>query len=237
MLVLLTRPRQQSLATARTLRALGYRCLLDPMLVIRQVGFPPPGAEDVAAVLLTSANAAMAMNEALLHRPVFAVGRATAVAARNRGAEDVREAAGDGAALAELVGKSLAPAAGRLLHLAGEEVREGMAEPLIAAGYRYEKIVVYRAEPASRLSPRTVSAFKDRELDAVLLFSPRTAAIFRSLVEAADLGANLGATAAVCLSEAVAEPIRGLGWREVLVAAERDQKALVACLEAIERRW
>ena len=47
---------------------------------------------------------------------------------------------------------------------------------------------------------------------------------------------SLGTVTAICLSAAVAGPLRGLAWADVLIAASRDQQALLACLETIARR-
>lgn len=232
MLVLVTRPRSQSLATARTLHALGHRVIIDPMLVIRSVPREPIDADGVAAVVLTSRHGAGGLDPALAGLPVFAVGRATAAAARARGFEDVRIGPGDGKALARMLVGQIAPSDGTIMHVCGEEIRPGLKETLVEAGLAYQRCVVYRASPACSLSTRTVSALREGTLGAVLLFSPRTAANFRELVEQADLDRYLRPVAAVCLSEAVAEEVRGLDWRDVRVAAERDQSALLACLEA-----
>ncbi|HET6469384.1 MAG TPA: uroporphyrinogen-III synthase, partial [Geminicoccaceae bacterium] len=146
----------------------------------------------------------------------------------DRGA--VREGSGDGAGLATLVAAALPPGAA-VLHLAGEDVREGVEEGLAARGLVYRRRVVYRALPATDLAPATVAALAEWRLGAALFFSPRSAGHWAALVERRGLQDVLAGTAAVCLSEAVAAPLRGLGWRRVEVAPRRDQTALIDCLE------
>ncbi|MCS6878265.1 MAG: uroporphyrinogen-III synthase [Geminicoccaceae bacterium] len=231
MRILLTRPRQQSLATARLLHSKGHRVLIDPMLTLRHVPHEPISGEGVAAVVLTSANALPGLDEPLRRLPVFAVGQATAQAALAAGCTDVVAGSGEGIELAELVRARIPPSAGIVLHVCGEEVRDGLQRALETAGYRYERLVVYRAEPATRLAPRTIEALQRRELDAVLFYSPRTARTFAELVEREGLVEQLRHTSAVCLSEAIAEEIRRLPWRSIEVAARRDQSALLACLD------
>jgi uroporphyrinogen-III synthase len=184
LLVLVTRPRAQAEATAVALRALGHEPLLDPMLVIEPL--PPPdltGQENIAAVVLTSANAVPALPASLKDRPVFAVGPATAEAAKAAGCRDVRAGSDDGRALAGLVSRALPPGAGAVvLHLAAEEVREGLAAGLRDAGLAYRHVVAYRAVPSARLAPATSRALVDGRLGAALFFSPRTAAVFAAHV-------------------------------------------------------
>ena len=83
--VLVTRPRQQALLTARRLHALGHRAIIDPLLVVRTIDAGPLDVRPIAAVLLTSSNGLRGMDERLKALPVFAVGRATATGAQRAG--------------------------------------------------------------------------------------------------------------------------------------------------------
>lgn len=231
MRILLTRPRQQSLSTARSLHAKGHRVLIDPMLHLRHVPHEPITGEGVAAVVLTSANALPGLDDPLRRLPIFAVGQATAQAAIAAGCPQVEAGPGDGVELAALIRERIPPEAGTILHVCGEEVRDGLQEALEGAGYRYERLVVYRTEPASRLQSRTVQALESHELDAVLFYSPKTARTFAELVVREGLAEHLRHASAVCLSAAIAEEIRDLPWRSIEIAARRDQSALLACLE------
>ncbi len=77
----------------------------------------------------------------------------------------------------------------------------------------------------------TEDALRTARLDAVLLFSPRTAALFAALVQAAGLEPGLRRVVAACLSPAVAAEVAGLPLRAVRVAEARDQKALLRRLD------
>jgi uroporphyrinogen-III synthase len=230
MLVLVTRPQEQADETARLLRRAGHEPLLDPLL--RIVRLPPPAVEprSIAAVAVTSANAVPALSALPPTVPVFAVGKATALALRAAGREVAGIAAGDGHALAALLSGSL-PAGSAVLHLCGRDVREGLAEDLTAAGLAYWRAVVYEAAPAERLAPTTEAALRALRLDAVLLFSPRTAALFTTLIRATGLVPGLERVIVACLSEAVAAELAGLPFRAVRVAEARDQKALLRRLD------
>ena len=234
MLVLVTRPREQAAETARRLRALGHEPLLDPVLEIRQLPLAPPAFEGVAAIAITSANAAPVLASVPVALPVYAVGVATARAARAVGRAEVHSADGDGIDLAAVLRRSLTASAGTILHLAGEDVREGLEGCLVAAGYRSRRAVVYAAAPAPDVGGEVAAAIAARRVDAALFFSPRSAALWTVRIEAAGLAGDLAGTLAACLSEAVAAGLAGLPFKAVRVAASRDQNALLRCLEG---RW
>ena len=188
------------------------------------------------ALVLTSANAAPALSAPARQLPVFAVGDATARAAERAGCGEVMSAQGAGADLARLIARRCRPEHGALLHLSGENVRPGLAEELAAAGFDLRRRMVYRAVAASALSPATVEALARRQVEAVLLFSPRSARTFVALIARHGLHNGLAAAAAICLSAAVAQPCRELIWRAVYQAAAPDLGALLQALEAARRR-
>ena len=228
--VLVTRPREQAGTTAEALAAMGHEALIDPVMRIEPLPLPDITPDGVAAVVVTSANAARRLPAQLCRLPVFAVGAATAVAAREAGATDVRAGDSDGRALADLVGRTVRPAAGEILHLAGTKVRPGLEEELRAAGYAYRRVPAYRAIPCPALGEATRGVLAKDRLDAALLFSPRTTAIWRSLVEAAGLQDRLGRVIAACISEAAAAELTGLTLADVRIAPRPEQTALLRCL-------
>lgn len=231
MLVLVTRPLAQATRTARQLEQRGHDVLIDPVLELRQLPVPPIGA-DVTAVAVTSANAAPALAGIDPALPVFAVGEATAAAARAVGRHAVLVAEGDGIALARLIGRSATPGRGTILHLAGTDVRPGFEQELALSGHGYRRAIVYETAPTAGMDPAAETAIRQHRLGAVLLYSPRSAALWAAKVLRLELGPHLHATIAACLSEAVAEPLRALPLREVRVARSAEQKSLLGCLDA-----
>ncbi|HEX9325441.1 MAG TPA: uroporphyrinogen-III synthase, partial [Reyranella sp.] len=108
MRVLIIRPEREATALAAALAERGHTPVIAPLF---RLEFLHPPAEFSAAlancqaVLLTSANGARALAEASAQRgrPIFAVGDTTASTAEGLGFSDVLSAAGDAAALVELV--------------------------------------------------------------------------------------------------------------------------------------
>ena len=228
MRVLITRPQDDAEALAAALRAQGVDSLIAPLLTIETIDTAPPDLAGVQALLFTSANGARAFARASTARdlPVFAVGDATARSARAAGFARVESAAGAVDDLAALVGARLDPAAGALLHAAGADVAGDLAAALGARGFAVRRVTLYRAHKAAHLPEAAARAIAEGALDAVLFFSPRSAATFVTLAIKAGVGPALSRLDALCLSEAVAEAARQGTWRSVAVAAKPEQPAL-----------
>lgn len=232
MLVIVTRPRAQSERTAELLRKAGHRAIIDPVLEITPLPLPPLPAAKLAALAITSANAAHALAALPTHLPVFAVGGATAAAVERTCGRAPQVAQGDGRALGRLIEATLPPTAGEIVHLAGRHVRDGLGELLTASGYVYRRLTVYEASPTCGMAPETVEALRRSRVDAVLLYSPRTARLWAAKVRSSGLARSLGRVVAVCLSPAVAAELQGLDLAGIRVAPAPDQAALLRCLEA-----
>jgi uroporphyrinogen-III synthase len=231
MRILVTRPREDAAGLVAALAARGHEALVEPLLTIvpRDPVDWPPGHERAQALLVTSANGvrAFARLDGRRGLPVYAVGDASATTARDLGFAAVTSAGGDVNDLAALVRDRVDPAAGPLLHPAASRLAGDLQGMLAAQGFSVLRAVLYDARPAGALSPESTRAINAGSLDAVTLFSPRTATAFASLIAAAGLAPACGRIAALCLSPAVAAQIGGLAWRAVIVAAQPDQAALL----------
>jgi uroporphyrinogen-III synthase len=234
--ILITRPVEDSGAFAAALRARGHACDIAPMLVIA----PAPEAKGpldltgVQAILFTSANGvrAFAARSENLALPVFAVGEASAEAARAEGFAQVESAGGDVEDLTRLVAARLEPAQGALFHGAAREVAGDLKGALESHGFEVRREVLYEARAAEALSPGVRTSLMNGEIDAISFFSPRTAETFVALARAAGVTPALANCDALCLSVAVAEAVRVVSWRSVRVAARPNRDAL---LESIDR--
>jgi uroporphyrinogen-III synthase len=238
---LVTRPEEDAAPLAAALAERGVEVTVEPLLSIRPIPDAPADLQGVQALLFTSANGARSLAALAATRdlpgwrelPAFAVGDASAAAAREAGFARVESAGGDVAALARLVIDRLDPKQGALLHAAGSAVAGDLGGLLGAAGFTVRREMLYEAKPAEQLSPATVTALTDRGFDLVLFFSPRTAATFVTLARAAGEGVVEGcaAAAAVCLSPAVATAAGELPWREVQTAARAELPALLDLID------
>lgn len=236
-LLVVTRPRAQAAELEAELERRGFGCMVEPLLeIVPDAGAPPP-LEGVQALLLTSANAAPVLQRLESELPLYAVGEATAEAARAVHRGPVVASGGTATELARMVRQRLEPAAGALLHLSGREVRAELGKSLAAAGFALRRHIAYRAETADRLSSDLETRLRSGTVAGILLFSPRTAQVLVELVRARGLAAAFGSVEAVCLSPAVADAASGLVWRAHRVAASPRTAALLALLDGPKRRW
>lgn len=199
--------RPESGASATVGRALerGLEAVAAPLFEVEPLAWEVPDADRFDGLLLTSANAARYSGTQLRRLPVYAVGDATADAARELGYAIAR--VGDGG-VDQLLGSIDSDV--ELLHLCGADRRRPSN-----ASQRITAIAVYRAVPVD-LPDLTVAR------DAVVLVhSPRAG---RRL---AELMRERGSTIIAAISPAAAEAA-GDGWAAVECAEKPNDDALLA---------
>lgn len=227
--ILITRPEEDAASLAEILTGLGHQVHIEPLLSVRLRKDAVLDTAGAQALLFTSANGVRAAARLTAERglPALCVGDATARAARDAGFATVESASGDVHDLAVLVRGTSRPEAGPLVHVAGTVSAGDLAGDLTASGFEVRRAVVYEAVAVERFSSKTQAAINDRRIDAVALFSPRTARTFARIVQEAGLGSMLDTVDLLCLSTAVAEALGALPRRRLLVAAEPTQTALI----------
>lgn len=206
--VLVLRPEPAASATVERAQAAGLNARAVPLFTIEPIAWTLPDVGSFDGLLLTSANSVRHAGELLRQLrglPVYAVGDATADAARERGF-DIK--ATGAAGIDRLLG-SIEPDL-NLLHLCGRDRKEpASAKQSITA------LPVYGAR-----------AVEDPDLGdlancVALLHSPRAAERFAELVS------DKSAVAIVAISPAAAQAA-GPGWNCVAAAAEPNEEALLA---------
>jgi uroporphyrinogen-III synthase len=226
--VLITRPEHQAAETARRVAALGYRPILAPMLQVHRLSAELP--DDAGALLITSANAVPSLPAWARNRPVLAVGDATAALIRRAGFPHVLSAEGDAQALAATTRRHVPPGIPLLL-LAGKDQGADLAEVLSDSGWPVTRAKVYDTVPATTLPPDATAALRQDAVHAALFFSARTAFAFIDLVLAKELGPHLAHTDACAISPRAAHALGRLAWRQIRIAAQPTQDAILALLQ------
>ena len=236
MRLLITRPEEDARQLAAALAGKGIDTLIQPMMTVTYTS-PGTDASDpdlagVQALLITSANGIRAFARRSENRQiaVIAVGDASARTARDLGFDTVESARGDVETLAALVAGELTPEDGALLHVAGTTMAGNLSGALSNAGFDVCRAVLYDSRAVAGLSEETTEALEGETLDGVLLFSPRTGVLFEALVRDAGLADKLATMTAYCLSQAVADKVRGLDWADMIVAVQPNQDALLAVI-------
>jgi uroporphyrinogen-III synthase len=232
MRLLLTRPAVDAGIFAQAMAGLGHDAVIAPLMEVRLQSGPPIALDGVQAVLATSANGIRGLAERTVRRDVtiYAVGPQTAEAATAAGFARVHNASGDASALVELVAAEADPKGGTLLHAAGKETAGRVRQALQAHGFTVETLVLYDAQAVTQLPAAAALGLREAALDGVLLFSPRSAKVFASLVAAAKLAPACAKLTAYCISAATAAALTSLTFARVAVAGTPNQEAMLALL-------
>lgn len=205
MRVLILRPEPENAATAERVAALGCVAIRFPLFGIAPIDWAPPNPTGFDAIVLTSANAARHAGPAMkIYRglPLFAVGEATAAAARAAGFSRIETGGRDAAELGALL-------SGRVLHLAGAEHRP------IPTTARLTVRVVYASVPLA------VTSLPDT--DVVLVHSPRAG------TRLAELAKDRALLSIIAISRKAAKAC-GEGWGTLHIATAPRETAMLDCL-------
>jgi len=241
MRLLVTRPEPDALRLRAALEERGHEATVEPLLAVSYAGADPIELEGVQALIATSRNALRALKSHPLRGearrlPLFAVGRATAAEARTLGFGVVVTGAGTAEELVAHIVSVVDPAAGLLLHLAGDTLAGDLAGELEAHGFRVARAVVYRMEPAQALSEDTVAQLAEGEIDGVILMSPRTATIYAGLMRRQGLLGAAGRLVHFCLSPAVARRLAPLGEVRAEIASSPRLEEVLALIDRTAAR-
>jgi uroporphyrinogen-III synthase len=231
MRILITRPEPDGERTAQKLRERGCDVVLAPVLRIKLIDQADLGTGPWDAVAMTSANAAHALDRharrpEITRLPVLTVGRRTAEAAHAVGFTDIASANGNEPALAHLIGTCLARGK-KILYLAGEDRAGDLATAVAPHGVRVDTIMVYRAVATDCLPEAVAAALRAGEVNGVLHFSRRSAAIYLDCARAAGVLDSALQPFQYCISKAVAEPLMVAGAKQIAIAKSPEENALL----------
>lgn len=210
--LVIVRPEPGASATLERAAALGLGALAMPLFAVEPLAWDPPDPGEFDALLLTSANAVRhsgAGLEAFRALPAYAVGEATAAAARGAG---LIVAASGEAGVERLL--AAVPPDLRLLHLCGEHRTDSVARQAIASVPVYRSIELPPPEGFGRIEGQVVA-----------IHSPRAG---RRLDELADSAAIDRPSVRIAAISAAAASAAGAGWERCEAAPRPDEPALLA---------
>ncbi|MDH6231487.1 uroporphyrinogen-III synthase [Mesorhizobium soli] len=229
--VLVTRPEPGASATASRLRDAGFEPIVMSLSRTQAVRVELSAvSESIGAVAITSANAIRHAPSELIAKfsgkRCFAVGRKTAMAARNAGFSEVIEGPGEAVGLARLVSAELSEGA-ELAYLTGRVRLPDFEQSLASSGHRLSVIETY---DTVFVTDAALPELADGPLDAVLLYSAKAAQAFSALADGNPLLAD---ASCICLSERVAGGLQHVESGRVFVSVEPTEDALLALLAEV----
>lgn len=234
MRVIVTRPEEDAGPLRCRLESLGHAVIMAPLMRIAARPDVVIPARPWQAAVATSANGIRCLPDpqALGHVPMLTVGPQSLAAARQAGFAAAEAHGGNVDGLAAHIAATRQPARGPILYLSGSETAGDLQGRLADAGFDVVRVVLYDAVPANDLG-EAAAALRGDAADAVLLYSPRSARLWRGLVETAGLAQQAGRLASLCLSRNVAVALPET-WRK-LVAEMPENAAMLRLLEELQR--
>jgi uroporphyrinogen-III synthase len=228
--VLVTRAEPGASLTCQRLAALGYHAVNAATAQIAATD-GAPNWTGAGAIIVTSPNGASQLTR--LRAPsslkIFAVGPASAAAARAAGHDHVVTGSGDAAGLLDII--LSAPDPGRLIHVRGRDQAFDLSGALNAMGRDAHSHIAYEARMAEALPAPALEALGPRAI--VLIHSPLGAERLLALAEAGRRLSALGSSHILAISEAAAGPLRHSGAGRVTVAKRPDEASMLDTLKAI----
>ncbi len=179
----ITRAQPGADATAARVHVLGHTTLVAPLLAVEVLENVEVDLGGVGALAFTSANGLRAFARLSADRSlrVFAVGAATAQAARQAGFKQVLSADGDVAALARGIASRRAEISGVVLHPGAAELAGDLAGALEQARVEVRALTLYDTLP-TRFEPRQIEQLAD--VDIALVHSAKAAAALAAILKA-----------------------------------------------------
>jgi uroporphyrinogen-III synthase len=225
--VWITRAEPGATATAGRVQAIGLNPIVAPLLTVEALD-TPLDLDGVAAIAFTSMNAVKAFAARSDWRgvPAFAVGDATAKAARRAGFAEVASADGEMIALIKLLGEVRPD--GVVLHPRGRHQAGDFLGGLKRLGLVGRDVALYDTPAVEALPPNVAEALEEREVAAVLLHSPRAAEILAGLAGDVDFSE----TVAFGLSSHCLGPLKRMAFADLIKAKRPREDALVDALLA-----
>ena len=228
--MLITRPEPDAQSSLARLRALDIAGVAAPLMerVTLDVSLPP--ADGFSAVVLTSANAVRTLVDRgvvadYAQLPVLAVGERTARDAERAGFARVSSAAGSLGDLVNAIG--LSGLKGPLFYPTGKHQSADLAKAVAPMGVLVATAKIYDMVAIAALPAAILGALRDGGIDAVLVYSRRTAEIFAQLAQSLERPQRqrLGM---LCMSEAVAEPLLEAHFNRISLADRPEEEAMMA---------
>jgi uroporphyrinogen-III synthase len=223
--VWITRAQPGADATAERVRKLGLEAVVAPLLQVRTIEGAVIDLADASAIVFTSANAVAAFAARSDNRSlrVFAVGDATALAARAQRFANVLSAQGDVKALAAALAARRRELPGVILYPAAAEPAQDLAGALAAVGLQVRQTALYET---AHVAPPEALAARLPEIEGVLVHSAKAARALAGYLKQ-NPAPHL---AAFCLSAQVARPLARTALAVRVAAAAPNETALLALI-------
>jgi len=238
-MILIIRPQPDANRDVALLKRYGVPALASPSMKAMQLHYKLPNSTDFSGIIMTSRNAVEAIatsgyTAAWAKMPVFAVGAASAAAARDAGFSDIIIGTGGGAGLLPLIRRYISDKIGKqdignlpLFWPSADEISFDMVAALAAHEIVVQRLRVYQMVASGELDAVTRDKIDKGAIAAVVAMSSRSILIFQKNLDAAGKGSSREEMTLIAGSAAIAAAA-GDGWQMVYVARQPRRSRLLA---------
>ena len=244
--IITIRPEPDASLDVNWLRRYHVPSIAVPMMEAKPQSFDLPTRPIAQAIIFTSRHAVTAIAEiasinkkdalgALRSLPVYAVGRRTALAARQAGFDQVTTGPGDANALVPLMIANLNPSAGNILWPSASIISFDIAGRLADFGYTVQKIPVYAMLATRHITSELPTRLAACSSAAVVAMSARSIKLFSQMLNTIQFAGYRNRITVIASSKAIAATA-GSGWADIIVAKAPRRSRVLAIAKFINHR-
>lgn len=234
--VLVTRPKKDSEAFLKNLDLKRFNFFKTSLLEIRRITYEFDIKSHYDLVIFTSKNGLINFDCNRLRKDVevFVIGDGTNLLAEELGIGNLYNVNGDIKILIEKIKPSLEPGL-TILHptsvIANDELKEFFGKQ----NCKYKPVECYNSKMTNSHPEVFENFFKSCKDGFITLFSSRTARSFKNEILKLGLKGNCKEKKALVLSGSIKKEIENLGFKEILITKQPNEKSMINLLKEIEK--
>ncbi len=236
--ILVTRALEDYLHTAKKLETLGFEAIHSPVLKFVPSSFEQVDFLAFSALVFTSANGVRALKtspdfEKFKKTPCYAVGEHSAQLAIDYGFKLWGQGKNDVVSLAKLIKKDYKDRELNkpLLHISGVDNAGNLSETLFKVEIIVKRIQAYKMIEESSITSEIKQSFITKQIDAILLYSARSANIFVKNMKDWGFLQKISHIPIYCLSKNIATSVDSDYLKHVYFVSQPDEMQLLELMK------
>ena len=106
---------------------------------------------------------------------------------------------------------------GKLLYISSEFISKELDKDLLAHGYLVDRIINYTSLPVEEISENTLSLIKENNLDAIFVYSEKSAINLKNLIIKYSLVDVMMDSNLFCISKKTSKALEFLKWKKIII--------------------
>ena len=234
--ILITRPIKDSEELLKNLDPDKFNFYKAPLLEINKIAYKFDEKSNYDLVIFTSKNGLKNFNYRCLKQgaEVFVIGDGTNLLAKKHGIVNLSNVNGDIKILMKKIKPSLEDGM-VIIHPTSMKLNQELRRFFEKQNCRYKPISCYNSKMVNSHPEVFENFFKSCKDGLITLFSSRTAKSFRNEILKFDLKRNCREKKVLVLSNSIKKEIENLGFKEILITKQPNEKSMISLLKEIER--